>query len=372
MSVYHWLVILVVGLSVLLRGNKKGNTVYIVLAVALLFCVYGLRDCYTIGDDSSSSYLHQFERMEETEWRDLPNLSDWLHFGRANEADSGRNRNIGLPNLMKLVYYWTDGNYQVLIILISAFVMIAFAHFILHFSISPIQSILYYLGLLFYIFNFSSLKQSIAMAIIMLSFDDIIEGRPERFTFAVLIASMVHFPALVFLPAYLIVNRRLETSFPLLLLGLFIFTYLFRDYLVRMMADVYEMSVSSSKGRFLANKVLIMLFILAAAYVIRPPDAEDRLYNGLLRFLGIAAVIQTFSAYSNVFERLADYYFQFSVILLPMIFAEVRTEKRYLSKHNLNLARFAGPIFCCTFAVWRFLNVVTGDSSLFPYHFFFE
>ena len=372
MSVYHWLVILIIGLAVLLRGNRPDNKFYIVLAVALLFCVYGLRDCYTIGGDSSSSYFHQFQRMEHTEWKDLPNLSDWLHIGLEDETGGGRSRNIGLPILMKLVFNWTDGDYQVLIVLIAAFVMIAFAFFIQRFSTSPVQSILYYFGLLFYTFNFSSLKQSVSMAIILLSFDSIMKKRPISFTLTVLAASIFHFPALIFLPAYLIVNRKLKTSFPLLLMGLFIFTYIFRDTLVSLMADVYETTIYSRKGRFLANKVLIMLFIFSAAYIIRPPNEDDRMYIGLLRFLGIAAVIQTFSSYNNTFERLADYYFQFSVILLPMIFEPVVTEKRYLNNRNLYLARLAGPIFCCAFAVWRFLSIVTGDWTLYPYRFFFE
>lgn len=370
MSVYHWLVILIIVFSVLLRGNKKGNTAYVILAVGLLFAVYGLRDCYSIGVDTTSSYLHQFERMGDTRWGDLPSLADWMRI--STSAESSQNRNIALPALMKLIYTWTDGHYQTLIVIVAVFVMVAFAHFILRHSPSPVQSILCYLGLLFFTFNFSSLKQSIAMAILLLSFDSIVDGRPFRFTVSVLIASMFHFPALVFLPAYLIVNRRMEASYPLVLLGLFIFTYFFRDRLVTLMTDVYDTEIYYDRGRFLANKVLIMLFIISAAYVIRPPSPDDRIYTGLLRFLGIATVIQTFSSYNNTFERLADYYFQYAVILLPMIFADVRTEKQYLSNRNLNAARMIGPIFVCAFAVWRFLSVVTNDPSLYPYHFYFQ
>ena len=36
----------------------------------------------------------------------------------------------------------------------------------------------------------------------------------------------------------------------------------------------------------------------------------------------MAAIIQMFSMYDNVFTRLADYYFQFSVLYIPMIFFE--------------------------------------------------
>ena len=43
MSVYHWLVVLVVLLALLMHGERKKNAKYILIAVTLMFCVYGLR-----------------------------------------------------------------------------------------------------------------------------------------------------------------------------------------------------------------------------------------------------------------------------------------------------------------------------------------
>ena len=112
MSVYHWLVILVVLLALLLHGERKGNKTYILLAVLLMFCVYGLRDAETIGADSSSSYLHAFERLENTTWDDMPGLSDWFSNDDIGEENAGRDRNVGFQWLMKLVYDLSDGDYQ--------------------------------------------------------------------------------------------------------------------------------------------------------------------------------------------------------------------------------------------------------------------
>lgn len=374
MSVYHWLVILIILLSVLMQGNRKGNTLFIVAAVSLMFCVYGMRDAYSIGNDSSTSYLHQFQRMETTDREDLPGLADWLQIGQTDEeVKTGQGRNIGTPISMKYVYDWFDGDYQVYIILLAAFVMVAFAHFVRRYSPAPTQSILLYLGLAFFTFNFNALKQSVAMAFILLAFDGAADRKPIRFLLCCLLASVFHFPALVFLPAYLIVNLKMERTYPLLLLAVFILTYIFREWILEQMLDVYETAINESGGsRFLMNKVIVMLFIFAAAFIIRPPSAEDRIYYGLLKLLGIAAVIQTFASYNNTFERLADYYFQFSVVLLPMVFETVDTPRRYLDDRNLRLARTLGPYMACIFAIWRFWSTATSDPTIFPYRFFFQ
>ena len=229
------------------------------------------------------------------------------------------------------------------------------------------------MGLLFFTFTMSGLKQTLAMSLIILSFDGIYEHKVLRFVFLVFVASIFHFPALVFLPAYWIANMRLGRTYLIFLAALFIVTYLFRDQLVEWMTDTYETEIINNSGmRFLANKVVVMLIIIVAAIVIRPPHPDDGLYCSLLMLIGVAAVIQTFASYNNTFERLADYYFQFSVAFIPMIFEQVRTKRRYLSERELSLVRNVGPYLFCAFAIWRFLNTVSNDSAFNPFQFYFQ
>ena len=372
MSVYHWLVVLVLLLAFLMHGERKGNTKYILLVVALMFCVYGLRDAYSIGNDSSSSYLHQFEEMEDVEREDMPTLSDWLSNDDLGEKHAGHDRSIAFQWLMKLVYDWTEGDYQWFIGIIAFFVMIAVAQFVQRYSPSPVQSFLYYFGLLYFTMMFNTLKQSVAMAFILFAFNAIVDRKLIRFLVLTLVASMFHFPALVFLPAYWIANMRLGKTYLIFLAVLFVVTYLMRDQLVDWMTDTYDTAIEDTGRRFLANKVIVMLVIVVAALVVRPPDASDRQYGSLLMIIGVATVIQTFSSYNNTFERLADYYFQFSIVLIPMVFEDVKTKRIHLSERELMLVRRAGPYIFCAFAIWRFLDTVTGDKTIYPYQFYFQ
>lgn len=372
MSVYHWLVVLVLLLAFLMHGEKKGNIKYIVLVIALMFCVYGLRDAYSIGNDSSSSYLHMFESMENAEWEDMPKLSNWLSSEDFGEDRAGHERSVAFQWLMKLVYDWADGDYQWFIGLIALFVMIAVAQFVQRYSPSPVQSILYYFGLIYYTMMFNTLKQSIAMAFILFAFNAIIDRKLIRFLLMVWVASLFHFPAMVFLPAYWIANMKLGRTYLVFLALLFVITYVFRDQLLEWMTDAYDTELSNTGRSFFANKVIVMLVIIAAALVIRPPSAEDRVYNSLLMIIGVSAVIQTFSTYNNTFERLADYYFQFAIAFIPMVFEDVKTKRRYLGERELQLVRRAGPYIFGAFAIWRFLHDTVNDATIYPYQFYFQ
>lgn len=185
-----------------MHGERKENKPYIVIAVVLMFCVYGLRDTQTVGNDSTA-YRKVYESIGESDWSDLPSLDDWLH---SDEADNSHDRNVADRWLMKVLHELTDGDYQVYVTVVSAFVMLVFAHFIRKYSPSP----------------------------------------------------------------------------------------------------------------------------------------------------------------------LADYYFQFAIVFIPMVFEDVKTRRRHLSERQLTLVRHVGPYVFCAFAIWRFISFVSGDNTLNQYQFYFQ
>jgi hypothetical protein len=350
-------------LALVMHGNKKACTWYILISCLLMFCILGLRDAYTIGNDSTTSYLHLYERLGKTSWGDI-------------YSSSKDGYNIGFSYLMKIVYSISGGNYQTFIVLTSAIIMICFAHFVKRYSVSPVQSFCYYWGLLLYAFTFSAEKQGIAMAVLLLAFDAIIDKKVLKFILLVILASLFHFPALVFMPAYWIAKIRIGRSYYLTLAAILILTYIFRDQLLQLMMDVYgneEESYSMEGIRFLGNKVIIMLIIVVAALLLRTPTRDDRIYNILLEFMGIAIVFQTFCGYNNIFERLADYYFQYATVFIPMVFDKAENRNRYFSESTNFIIKTAAPYLFCAFGVWRYADYIQAASDVFlPYVFYFQ
>ena len=335
---------------------QKQNRRFALLACIMLFVVYGLRNAFLIGNDSTSSYLHRFQEVDKT------SVMGWV---------SGENWGFFL--LMKVVSRLTGGNYQIFISLVSAFIMFVLGRFLRKYSPDSLQSVLYYMGLLLYPFLFSALKQSIAMAFVLLAFDGIVEKKPLRFLLFVALAAFFHIPALVFLPAYWIVKLGFGRNYLLVLAGMLVLVFLFRSQILHLMTSVYDTSISEDASGFLRGKSLIMFLIIAAALILRPPTKEDSLYTTLMSFMGLAVVFQTFCVYNNTFERLADYYFQFSILFIPMVLDWQQETHSPLSDTTEHRLKQLLPYAVGAFAIYRFLSYIQENEEVFlPYKFFFQ
>ena len=356
MNMYVGMMAAVLVLAYVMRGDKPENKDYIWLSCLLMFALCGLRDVYSIGIDSATSYVSIFRRLGETDWADIP-----------------QGNNMGFTYLLKLCHTLTGGDYQSFYMLYTAFFMVIFGRFVSKYSPSPVQSFCYFWGLLCYIFLFDGIKQGIAMGFITLAFDAIVEKKPLWFALLVYIAWWFHAPALIFAPAYLIAMMKPGRMYLLFLAALLAFTYSFRDRILELMLEFYDTTIYDYEMRFLANKVIIMLGIVAAALVLRPPEEDDRVYGILLQFMGIAVVIQTFASYNNTFERLANYYFQFCVAFIPLVFQTDTRRSRLLDIKSEAMAKQLAPWAFCAFGVWRFANYITSNAwAWLPYRFFFE
>ena len=356
MNMYVGMMAAVLVLAYVMRGDKPENKDYIWLSCLLMFALCGLRDVYSIGIDSATSYVSIFRRLGETDWADIP-----------------QGNNMGFTYLLKLCHTLTGGDYQRFYMLYTAFFMVIFGRFVSKYSPSPVQSFCYFWGLLCYIFLFDGIKQGIAMGFITLAFDAIVEKKPLWFALLVYIAWWFHAPALIFAPAYLIAMMKPGRMYLLFLAALLAFTYSFRDRILELMLEFYDTTIYDYEMRFLANKVIIMLGIVAAALVLRPPEEDDRVYGILLQFMGIAVVIQTFASYNNTFERLANYYFQFCVAFIPLVFQTDTRRSQLLDIKTEAMAKQLAPWAFCAFGVWRFANYITSNAwAWLPYRFFFE
>lgn len=362
MSVYEWLVALILMAALILKGNKRGSKQFVVVAFVFLFCVMGLRDVGRIGVDSVGSYPHSFRRAGEAGWGALTGKGEAQY-------------NLGFSFVLKLGHLITGGDYQFFIALLSVFILTAYAHFILKYSPSPIQSILYFLGLLYFTLLFDALKQATAMAIILFAFDAVMEKKPGKFVCLVALAGSMHFPALIFLPGYWVGRMKIGRGYITMLAVLLLITFLFRDWMLQLMLKAYgsEETEATMEGvQFFRTKALLMVGIVAAAVALRPPTAEDKVYNALLVYSGIAIVFQTFCGYNNIFERLADYYFHTAIVLIPLVFERLKLKRHNLTvKTELTVKTFAPYVFSA-YAIWRFLGVV-GDSWFYsPFQFFWQ
>lgn len=241
------------------------------------------------------------------------------------------------------------------------------------------------------------------MAFLCFAFDAILEKKTLRFLLFVFLAVLFHFPALIFLPAYWIAKLKIDKSFPIIMASLFVFVFVFRTYILNLMSQTYGSGEEnySSEVQFFGTKVIFMVLMLAYGFYQfyshkYNTDVEANCFSALMYFMGIAAVIQTFCFYNNIFERLADYYYQFSVLYVPLILLGKDFNLRKIDKNGspqtgnaLNLPEivpeetvgnntFIGintvvAAVIIVFCIWRFISFTgSGNDHLTPFYFFWQ
>lgn len=315
MEVYLYIVAATIILGMIMPQEGYFRKWYIIFMAILHAFVCGFRYKFLTGD------------LLKYEWtyRDLLNHS-WFSENVLQEG-----RNTGFFMFMKLVSTITNGDFQILLLVIAIIIEVLVAVLTYRYSPKPWLSYLVWNCLGFYVFGFSAIKQALAMAIIMWAMMSILEEKPVKFTVLTLIAGFVHFPAIVFLPAYWLAKRRINsrTIFSYLLAGGVI--SIFRTPIVNFITSLYyeeeEFVLNSSNlgGRFFMIIAILMCGIMFRGF-------QDKNFEKLFNIVVVAAIFQMFSGFDNIFTRMTDYYFQFAVLFIPMVFYE--PEKKIFYNKN--------------------------------------
>ncbi|MFQ7290320.1 MAG: EpsG family protein [Lacrimispora saccharolytica] len=234
---------------------------------------------------------------------------------------------------MKLFSHWTDGNFQVFLFFIALITEVVLAILIYKYSPIPWCSYLVWNCMTFYVFGFSAIKQALAMSLIMWAFIYVLEEKPKKFLILTLLAGTIHMPALVFLPVYSLSKMKVtfNTILGYIIAGIMI--YLFRSSLINAIGAIYYeeetfiLNSSSLGGRFIMIAIIVLCGIVLKGF-------EEKNFSKLFHVMAIATICQMLSGFDNIFTRLTDYFFQFSVLYIPMLFSNnsVNTELDYNSE----------------------------------------
>ena len=292
---------LVLGYLMPQTGTKRKQ--YILLMTLILVFVSGFRNPHLTGD--LLKYHTTYKRMGNAVWSDAVL---WNH-----------GKNFGFHYLLKGIYILSGGNYQFLLILISSVIHGILGYMIHRYSPAPWMSYLVWSCLGFYIFGFSALKQSLAMAFVMLSFDAIVRQNMAYFLVCMAIAGAIHLPSLIFFPAYGLCRIKVSPSMVLLYFLSGFLLFLFKNPFVAFLKEFYyEDSVFFTFSGKLGNRFVLILGLSLFSLLfsgLQHPHIEK-----LFSIMAVSAMLQMFSGFDNVFTRMTDFYFQLSVLYLPMLF----------------------------------------------------
>lgn len=306
---YYLLLVAISALGILMPQGAKDRKQYIVIMAVLHSLLSGLRHPYLTGDMRTYCYKY---------WRTLN--EGWF----SEEIFQG-GRNFGFNWLLKFFSTLSDGEFQVFLLAVAIFIEAVVAYLIYKYSPLPWLSFLVWNCMGFYTFGFSAIKQSIAMGLIMIAFIGIMEEKPKRFLIFTILAALVHQPALIFLPAYFLSKQKFTLRTLLIYMCGAIAIFINRNQIVKLMQDFYyEEGIISDSATLGARFFLIVLFVMVG-FVLK--GFNGKYFSKVANLIIVAAILQMFSGFDNVFTRLTDYYLQFLIIFIPLSFGNYKDEK---------------------------------------------
>lgn len=361
---YYLLLAAIIALGILMPQGEKDRKQYIVIMAVLHSLLSGLRHPYLTGD--MQSYCYKYWRTLNEGW-----FSDEIFQG---------GRNFGFNWLLKFFSTLSDGEFQVFLIAVAIFIEVVVAYLIYKYSPLPWLSFLVWNCLGFYVAGFNIVKQSIAMGLIMIAFVGIMEERPKLFALFTLLASFVHAPALIFLPAYFLSKRKFTLQTLAIYICGVIAVFINRNQIVKLMEDFYyEEGIVGNSADLGGRFFLIVLFIIAG-FALK--GLNGKYFSKVANLIVAAAVLQMFSGFDNVFTRLTDYYLQFLIIFIPLSFADYKDERLAGVSEGPSLdippkLKLIVTMFLVVFLIWFYIrSYIDIDIIIYDdytnYRFFWE
>lgn len=302
-KIYYLILAAVVFFGMILPQRGKQKNIYVNLMAVLHSFVCGFRYKFLTGD------LRKYYNST-----DMLRTAGWF----SNEVfDEGRN--FGFRWLQKIFVLLTDGNFQIFLLFIAIVIELGVAKAILKYSPKPWLSFLTWNCFGFYVFGFSAIKQALAMGILMWAYIAIVEEKPRKFVVYTLLAGFVHSPALIFLPAYLIAKGRINFNKLIFYIITFAFVWIFRNPIVEFMSELYyEGETDFNNAESLGGRFFLIVLMLVFGIMVK--GFRDKQFEKTFNLIVVGTGLQMFSGFNNVFTRLADYYLQFLIIYIPLLF----------------------------------------------------
>lgn len=288
------------------RGVVKMTLLF--LATLQLVLMLGLREV-NLGSDMVRYWEYYGHQLS---WS-LSNLSD-IRF------------EIGFKILTKVLSSLLD-NPQLYLLAIASLSVLPLGYLAYKYSKMPFFTMLLYIFLGFFAFNFSGLRQSIALGLVMVSYRYIQRGNLIKFLAVIGFAACFHVSAVTFIPAYFIRNFKLTPRRTVLLFLIAIIIFIFNTQILMHITSIfyqnYTVTTTGSYMWMLMSVGLYLLSMMVYRRVIESNPQSIALYN----IVGVGSILMLFAPVADNVMRISNYYFIFIILLIPAALAEIRGAK---------------------------------------------
>ncbi len=375
---YYLLLTLIVGLGIFLCEIKPGKYKTLTyLAICLVAMVTIVTFRYGLGYDFYS-YRDIFNGIAETaSIGELLMSSDY----RAYPLFALIAYAIGAASLN---YIWFNA---VIGMLIFGLAVLA----IYQYSKNAWISVFSYVALLFFYMGMNFVRQSLALSIIMLSYPYLKAKKFFPYSAFILIASCIHFYALIMIPAYFLLISKPTAKYYMVMTSIGLFAFATSTQILNFLASVspkvkiYVETFYLQQGsnfRIALLPITYFLVLLAFKKVLLKQDTGNSIFLNLA-FYGV--LFNIMAVKHSILARFSDYFlifmvFAFSEIaycLRPVIVLDTdkhkeQSREKRLLKQNLKAQWFNYRWYVCSLILVLMINhtlaAVNNFHGVFPYH----
>ncbi len=326
------------------KGKKLDKKKKYYIAIIILLTVFLVLRDPSVGIDT----------------RNYKSIFDFSHRLDFIELFSHERHEIGFKYYTKILSVFNS--YYIYLAITAVLSMIGVYYFIKDNSKNYFESFLIFICFNFYGYYFGILRQVLAISILLYAIKYVRKKEVWKFLSAVVIASMFHRTALVFIPVYFVRNVRITNKMVYIWGGLISIFLIFRKFILSMILSFYTPGALDGKA---GNGYIMLIFLiglsLVAFYYRRALYRQSNKNILFVNMIFIATLIQTISTiYGNVY-RVTLYYAFAMIPLIPNIIFCIKEKKIQL---GLRIAMNVSLIAYFAYMTFKLINYV-------PYKFVF-
>ncbi len=330
--------------------NKRFNNAkkkYCIFVGVLLFLLLAFRNT-SLGIDLKRLYIPYF------------NIIKNLSFGETIRFSQSHQTEVVFYLLNKTISLFTDNIHFYLAIVAIPYIFTV-SRFIYKYSKNPLLSFLIFLSLNYYCFSFSALRHTLAASFLIFSYDYLKEKKWLPFLFCVILASLFHRTAFIFLLAYPLAYLKINWKQIVLSLLLIFCSTLLRDFLFQLLFFIFDsghfanyLNIGESMSLvFFTINFLLYLFMI---YLFK--NNKNKMENRVL--LNLQFLCICFASLTPVLGEMIRISFFFGVFLCASLPNAIENSKYAQNK------KVYYSVLSISFILY-FFNFTLYNSSLVPY-----
>lgn len=264
---------------------------------------------------------------------------------------------------------------QALFIVYSLIFYILLWRFISKYSSMPWVSVLIFFAYTLFSFSMSALRQSLAIAILFLSFDFALNKRYILFIITTIVASLFHSSAIFFILCPFILRLKPSKKTIKIFVGSTIIVYLFFENILYTVFSYFPYYEHYQDGIYFEGGVriasilqlllsILFLYISYQSYSKLPREDnsyEKDLLGHLLVFQMVVVSLSILCLKVNILDRIVLYYSSFVLLIIP----------NALSAMSHNNKKFWGKLVLIAVFLYTLIIIALRPdwNSVFPYTF---